>query len=143
MDTKDTSPSVLLFFDKQRFIFNYEEQRSGGANHRPSGHKQYLDFPLTPPPERRCGSARAASSVRKTFCVLEQSARAELIARLGLITFFAFCQRNARETRPGMERVEQGKPMPFLLNPNGEGLPQHAATKARTEHYIGNYGIFY
>lgn len=25
MDTQDTSPSVLLFFDKQRFIFNAGE----------------------------------------------------------------------------------------------------------------------
>ncbi|KAH0977471.1 hypothetical protein GBA52_027190 [Prunus armeniaca] len=25
MDTQDTSPSVLLFFDKQRFIFNVGE----------------------------------------------------------------------------------------------------------------------
>ncbi|CAL2249569.1 unnamed protein product [Prunus armeniaca] len=25
MDTQDTSPSVLLFFEKQRFIFNVEE----------------------------------------------------------------------------------------------------------------------
>lgn len=27
MDTQDTSPSVLLFFDKQRFIFNAGEVR--------------------------------------------------------------------------------------------------------------------
>lgn len=29
MDTQDTSPSVLLFFDKQRFIFNAGEVSVG------------------------------------------------------------------------------------------------------------------
>lgn len=29
MDTQDTSPSVLLFFDKQRFIFNAGEVSLG------------------------------------------------------------------------------------------------------------------
>ncbi|CAL8998501.1 unnamed protein product [Prunus brigantina] len=28
MDTQDTSPSVLLFFDKQRFIFNAGKVRN-------------------------------------------------------------------------------------------------------------------
>ncbi|VVA21333.1 PREDICTED: zinc phosphodiesterase [Prunus dulcis] len=33
MDTQDTSPSVLLFFDKERFIFNAGEYESQLGSH--------------------------------------------------------------------------------------------------------------